>query len=105
MGETGLPVFSARGVPWGLDWRRDAVIGAGAADVLPRAGIVLAGLPVRGRRANTGAAKALQEAVVRLRGPDRHGGHQDGRGDEQKLESGHGGLLPRRKEKKSIRLY
>jgi hypothetical protein len=68
---------------------QDAGVSAGTTDVLPRAGVVLAGLRVPGRRADAGAAEALQDAV-RLRGPDRHdGGHQEGRGGEQKLESGH----------------
>src|SRR6478609_684891 len=94
MGEAGLPVFSARGVPWELDRGQDAVVSAGAADVLARTGVVLAGLPVRGRRADTGAAEALQDAVG-FRGPDGHGGRQEGGGDEQKLESGHESSFPR----------
>src|SRR3954451_16181718 len=78
---------------------QDAVGDAGAADVLPRAGVVLAGLGVPGRRADTGAAEALQHAV-RLRGPDGHdGGHQEDGGDEQKLDSGHESSFPRQKEK------
>lgn len=68
------PGSSGRGQVAGVD--------AGAADVLPRAGVVLAGLRIPGRGADAGAAEALQDAV-RLRGPDRHhGGHQEGRGDQ-----------------------
>src|SRR5436305_6299383 len=95
MGEAGLPGNFSKGRAVGSGRGQEAGIDAGAADVLPRTGVVLAGLRVPGRRADAGAAEALQD-TVRLRGPDRHdGGHQEGRADEQKLESGHEISFPR----------
>src|SRR4051812_27072955 len=89
MGEAGLPETFSKGRAVGSGRGQEAGVDARAADVLPRAGVVLAGLGVPGGRADAGAAEALQDAV-RLRGPDRHdGGYQEGGGDEQKLEPGH----------------